>query len=166
MIRQLHLLWQAHFPSRTTRQIRYIAIAIAIVLILVQVIINPLQPTDTNDYDGARTFHIQHTFKEETTAAKRIRLNCKEHVRMAFIHSWEGYKDHAWLHDEVMPLSGGNKDPFNGWAATLVDSLDSLYILGLQKEFEHALAALASIDFSKPNAERVPIFEITIRYLG
>jgi mannosyl-oligosaccharide alpha-1,2-mannosidase len=38
--------------------------------------------------------------------------------------------------------------------------------MGLKKEFEDALKALEQIDFSKPNAERVPIFETTIRYLG
>ncbi|KAI9744441.1 MAG: hypothetical protein M1818_001970 [Claussenomyces sp. TS43310] len=65
-----------------------------------------------------------------------------------------------------MPLSGGNGDPFVGWAATLVDGLDTLYIMGMIDEFENALKALAQIDFSKPNAERVPVFEITIRYLG
>lgn len=65
-----------------------------------------------------------------------------------------------------MPLSGGNKDTFVGWAATLVDRLDSLYIMELQEEFDSALKALALIDFSKPNAERVPLFETTIRYLG
>ncbi|KAI9642235.1 hypothetical protein NHQ30_009037 [Ciborinia camelliae] len=65
-----------------------------------------------------------------------------------------------------MPLSGGQKDTFVGWAATLVDSLDTLYIMGLKKEFEQALESLKQIDFSKPNAERVPVFETTIRYLG
>jgi len=65
-----------------------------------------------------------------------------------------------------MPISGGEKDPYVGWAATLVDSLDSLYILGLQDEFGHALEALHSIDFTTPNVERVPVFETTIRYLG
>jgi mannosyl-oligosaccharide alpha-1,2-mannosidase len=53
-----------------------------------------------------------------------------------------------------------------GWAATLVDGLDSLYIMGLQDEFDSALEALDSINFSRPNAERVPVFETTIRYLG
>ncbi|KUJ24161.1 putative mannosyl-oligosaccharide alpha-1,2-mannosidase [Mollisia scopiformis] len=65
-----------------------------------------------------------------------------------------------------MPLSGGQKDPFAGWAATLVDGLDTLYIMGLQEEFDNALKALDSIDFSTPKAERVPVFETTIRFLG
>ncbi|KAJ8059411.1 hypothetical protein OCU04_012358 [Sclerotinia nivalis] len=70
------------------------------------------------------------------------------------------------MHDEVMPLSGGQKDTFVGWAATLVDSLDTLYIMGLKEAFEDALESLKRIDFSKPNTERVPVFESTIRYLG
>jgi mannosyl-oligosaccharide alpha-1,2-mannosidase len=95
-----------------------------------------------------------------------VRLQRQEQVKNAFRHAWKGYKEHAWLHDEVMPLSGGHKDPFVGWAATLVDGLDTLYIMGMKDEFEDALKALEQIDFSKPNTERVPIFETTIRYLG
>jgi mannosyl-oligosaccharide alpha-1,2-mannosidase len=82
------------------------------------------------------------------------------------MHAWKGYKKYAWLHDEVTPLSSGHRDPYVGWAATLVDGLDSLYIMGLQDEFDSALEALNSIKFSRPNAERVPVFETTIRYLG
>ena len=63
-------------------------------------------------------------------------------------------------------MSGGQKDSFVGWAATLVDSLDSLYILGMGDEFLEAVKALEQIDFSNPNAEKVPVFEVTIRYLG
>lgn len=109
---------------------------------------------------------IQALFPREAAAAKAVRLQRQSRVKKAFQHAWKGYRDHAWLHDEVMPISGGQKDSFVGWAATLVDSLDSLYILGLKDEFKEALKALEKIDFSKPNAERVPVFEITIRYLG
>ena len=87
-------------------------------------------------------------------------------MKDAFRHAWKGYNHYAWMHDEVMPISGRHKDPFAGWAATLVDSLDSLYIMGLQEKFEEALEALEEIDFTKPNADKVPVFEVTIRYLG
>ncbi|KAM0129274.1 hypothetical protein ACHAO1_008601 [Botrytis cinerea] len=98
--------------------------------------------------------------------AKTVRLTRQKKVREEFLHAWNGYKKNAWMHDEVMPLSGGQKDTFVGWAATLVDSLDTLYIMGLKEEFEGALESLKNINFSKPNAERVPVFETTIRYLG
>lgn len=120
--------------------------------------------------DGKTTstaqFRIQHNFQGETDTAKIIREDRQKQIRKAFVHAWTGYKEHAWLHDEVKPLSGGTKDPFVGWAATLVDSLDIIYIMGLQDEFDEALKALKSIDFTKPNSERVPVFEVTIRYLG
>jgi mannosyl-oligosaccharide alpha-1,2-mannosidase len=115
---------------------------------------------------GNGPYRIQASFPAESAAAKSVRLHRRERVKDAFRHAWKGYKEHAWLHDEVMPLSGGNKDPFVGWAATLVDGLDTLFIMGMKDEFEDALKALERIDFSKPNTEAVPIFEATIRYLG
>jgi mannosyl-oligosaccharide alpha-1,2-mannosidase len=117
-------------------------------------------------YKTQSPYTIQAKFPSESAAAKTLRLQRRGQVKDAFKHAWKGYKDHAWLHDEVMPVSGGQKDPFVGWAATLVDSLDSLYILGMKDEFEEAVAALEQIDFSKPNADKVPVFEVTIRYLG
>ena len=111
-------------------------------------------------------YTIQAQFPRESASARTLRLQRRSQVEDAFKHAWKGYKDHAWLHDEVMPVSGGQKDPFVGWAATLVDSLDSLYIMGMKDEFAEALAALEQIDFSKPNADKVPVFEVTIRYLG
>lgn len=115
--------------------------------------------------DGDR-YRIQASFRSETRIAKSVRLQRRAEVKEAFIHAWEGYKKKAWLHDELLPISGGHKDPFVGWAATLVDNLDSLWIMGLKDEFEDALGAIEQIDFSRPNAERVPVFEVIIRYLG
>jgi mannosyl-oligosaccharide alpha-1,2-mannosidase len=117
-------------------------------------------------HKGRAPYRIQAKFPRESATARKLRLQRRGQVEDAFKHAWEGYKDHAWLHDEVMPVSGGQKDPFVGWAATLVDSLDSLYIMGMKDEFAEAVAALAQIDFSKPNADKVPVFEVTIRYLG
>ncbi|PMD33637.1 glycoside hydrolase family 47 protein [Hyaloscypha variabilis F] len=117
-------------------------------------------------YNTASPYRIQAKFPSESAAAKALRLQRRGHVEDEFKHAWKGYKEHAWLHDEVMPVSGGQKDPFVGWAATLVDSLDTLYIMGMKDEFAEALTALEQIDFSKPNADRVPVFEVTIRYLG
>jgi mannosyl-oligosaccharide alpha-1,2-mannosidase len=47
-----------------------------------------------------------------------------------------------------------------------VDSLDALYILGMEIEFEEALKSLELIDFSMPSGEPVAVFEVTIRCLG
>ncbi|TVY84057.1 Mannosyl-oligosaccharide 1,2-alpha-mannosidase MNS1 [Lachnellula suecica] len=83
-----------------------------------------------------------------------------------FTHAWNGYKTHAWLRDEVMPLSGGSHDPFGGWAATLADSLDTLWIMGLYNDFNEAVEAIQAIDFSSCALGELNVFETTIRYLG
>jgi hypothetical protein len=70
------------------------------------------------------------------------------------------------MHDEVTPLTGKYKDPFGGWAATLIDSLDTLWIMGMKKEFEKAALATKDIDFSRSPATTINVFETTIRYLG
>lgn len=87
-------------------------------------------------------------------------------VRSAFRHSWEGYKRHAWLQDEVCPVSGNFSNFFGGWGATLVDSLDTLWIMGLEEEFHEAVDAISGIDFRVAHVHQLSVFETTIRFLG
>lgn len=61
---------------------------------------------------------------KETTSERGIRLARLDAVKGNFTHAWAGCKSHAWLRDEVMPLSGRTLDAFGGWAATVVDSLN------------------------------------------
>lgn len=87
-------------------------------------------------------------------------------VMHSFNHSWSGYKQNAWLRDEVTPISGTFKDTFGGWAATLVDSLDTLWIMGMKEDFEMAVRAVEKIDFTTTEEGRINVFETTIRYMG
>ncbi|TGO44820.1 hypothetical protein BCON_0458g00020 [Botryotinia convoluta] len=109
---------------------------------------------------------IQHRFEKETQAKKSIRQARLEAVKSNFTHAWNGYTSHAWLKDEVMPLSGGSMDPFGGWAASLVDTLDILWIMDMHSEFKVAVEAIQAIDFSTCALEQINVFETTIRYLG
>lgn len=70
------------------------------------------------------------------------------------------------MQDEVAPLSGVPKTTFGGWGATLVDSLDTLWIMGFKKEFDQAVHELAHMHFTTPSLVKVNVFETTIRYLG
>ncbi|KAK4988652.1 hypothetical protein LTR66_007258 [Elasticomyces elasticus] len=109
---------------------------------------------------------IQHNFKRETEAQKRDRLTRLRIIKDCAAHAWNGYKQQAWMHDEVLPVSGGRRDPFCGWAATLVDSLDTLWIMGMKDDFEEAVDAVRHIDFTTSPRKDIPLFETTIRYLG
>ncbi|KAK0106432.1 hypothetical protein ONS96_004062 [Cadophora gregata f. sp. sojae] len=109
---------------------------------------------------------IQHKFNDETPDAKINREKRQWKVKDEFKKAWTGYRSKAWLHDELSPVSGKFRDPFCGWAATLVDTLDTLWIMGLHDEFEEAAKAVDLIDFTTSPRGDIPMFETTIRYLG
>lgn len=90
----------------------------------------------------------------------------RQAVKAVFAKCWASYKAKAWLADELTPVSGYTRDPFGGWGATLVDSLDTLWIMGMKDEFAEAVAAAEGIDFTTSKLEQVNTFETTIRYLG
>ncbi|XP_052444496.1 endoplasmic reticulum mannosyl-oligosaccharide 1,2-alpha-mannosidase [Carassius gibelio] len=87
-----------------------------------------------------------------------------EAVREAFRHAWKGYKAFAWGHDELKPMSKTHGEWF-GLGLTLIDALDTMWILGLKDEFEEARKWVETeLAFSK-NVD-VNLFESTIRILG
>lgn len=50
----------------------------------------------------------------------------------AFKHAWTGYKEYAWGHDNLKPISMGYNDWF-GLGLTIVDALDTMYIMDMQE---------------------------------
>ena len=69
---------------------------------------------------------VQYEFGTEAEEDKTKRLTRLAAVRSSFEHSWQGYKEHAWMKDELTPMDGGSAQSFGGWAATLVDTLDTV----------------------------------------
>lgn len=53
-------------------------------------------------------------------------------VLNAFKHAWAGYCKYAWGHDHVKPITKKYQDWFN-LGLTIVDSLDTLWIMNLKK---------------------------------
>ena len=109
---------------------------------------------------------VQSSLPAESGKQKKERLRRRDIVKESFQHSWRGYKEHAWLRDEVAPISGRHRNTFGGWAATLVDSLDTLWILGFKEDFELAVTAAESINFNSTDQDLINVFETTIRYMG
>jgi len=109
---------------------------------------------------------IQHEFAAESAEAKTAREEKRDMIKKTFMFSWNGYKKKAWLQDELSPVSGKFRNPFCAWGATLVDSLDTLFMMGLKDEFEEAVEAVKEIDFTTSPRNDIPLFETVIRYLG
>ncbi|KAK1590201.1 family 47 glycosyl hydrolase [Colletotrichum navitas] len=110
---------------------------------------------------------VQYAFKPESDSAKEKRESRLALIKAEMERSWAGYRKFAWMHDELSPVSGRFRDPFCGWAATLVDGLDTLWIMGMKEEFDAAAKAVKDIDFTySPTRRDIPVFETIIRYLG
>ena len=58
------------------------------------------------------------------------------------VHAWNGYKEYAWGSNELRPISkrGHSASIFGtlSLGATIVDAADTLYIMGLDKEYKEA----------------------------
>ncbi|KAH4610011.1 alpha-1,2-Mannosidase [Parastagonospora nodorum] len=109
---------------------------------------------------------IQARFKTDSQEAAAIQDKRRREVKRVFGKSWASYKKQAWMKDALKPISGQDVNQFSGWAATLVDTLDTLWMMGLRDEFYEAVEAVAMIDFGQSTAPAVNMFETCIRYLG
>ena len=61
-----------------------------------------------------------------------------KHLRDAFCFAWGNYHERAWGADEIHPVDGTPGRDWGGIGMTLLDSIDTLKILGLEKDFEAA----------------------------
>jgi Glycosyl hydrolase family 47 len=89
-----------------------------------------------------------------------------DQVRNEFLHAWNGYKQYAWGHDSLLPLS---KAPYDWYGQSLwmtpVDALDTLILMKLDAEADKTKNAIAeNLSFDKDIY--VQNFEVTIRLLG
>ncbi|KAG4211052.1 hypothetical protein ERO13_A02G090500v2 [Gossypium hirsutum] len=94
-----------------------------------------------------------------------VEMQRREKVKEAMVHAWSSYERYAWGNDELQPQSKDGVNSFGGLGATLIDSLDTLYIMGLDEQFQRAREWVAnSLDFNKDYDASV--FETTIRVVG
>uniref|UniRef100_A0A0E0JPC8 alpha-1,2-Mannosidase n=1 Tax=Oryza punctata TaxID=4537 RepID=A0A0E0JPC8_ORYPU len=93
--------------------------------------------------------------------ARRLR----DEVKDMFYHAFDGYMQHAFPLDELRPLSCQGEDSLGGYALTLIDSLDTLALLGDKERFDAAVEWVSKnvrFDINKT----VSVFETNIRILG
>ncbi|KAL7746689.1 hypothetical protein RI367_007968 [Sorochytrium milnesiophthora] len=120
------------------------------------------------DLDVAQS---QITYRVTTDHSKaKADVPAMDAVREMMLHAWRPYQQHAMGFDHYRPLGrdGGNWMCDNGaagMAATLIDAMPTLHIMGLQGEFDVAARhMLEQVVLSKDNSCNT--FETTIRVLG
>lgn len=98
--------------------------------------------------------------KEPVNGADTAR---RDAVLDAFHTSWAAYREHAWGMDEYHPLShhGSNLlGPERAIGYTIVDSLDSLIIMGMEEEYRRAADWVRNIDWAIDG--RLNVFEVRL----
>lgn len=91
----------------------------------------------------------------------------RDEVVKIFKESYEAYREFAWGHDDLAPVSQGFINSRNGWGASVIDALATMKIIGLEELFLEGVDFAGTIDFSRSKVEGdVSVFETTIRYLG
>ncbi|XP_039973741.1 mannosyl-oligosaccharide 1,2-alpha-mannosidase IA isoform X2 [Xiphias gladius] len=92
----------------------------------------------------------------------------REKVKEMMKFAWDNYKRYAWGKNELRPLTrnGHIGNMFGGLrGASIIDSLDTLYIMGLMDEYNDAKEWVqTSLDLNS-NGE-ASLFEVNIRYVG
>ncbi|XP_021958520.1 mannosyl-oligosaccharide 1,2-alpha-mannosidase IA isoform X2 [Folsomia candida] len=104
---------------------------------------------------------------EDPNGAVRSKRNV---IRQMMKDSWDNYVTHAWGENELRPLThkGHSASIFgpSKIGATIVDALDTLYIMGLHEEYQVARDWVAKdLNFDTVRAE-VSVFETNIRFVG
>ncbi|KAL0032746.1 hypothetical protein WJX79_007172 [Trebouxia sp. C0005] len=88
----------------------------------------------------------------------------QQKVREGMQWAWKGYREFAWGEDELQPHSHTSHRWF-GLGLTLVDSLDTLHVMGLEEELSDAREWVAR-NLMLDQDTTVNLFETTIRILG
>ncbi|XP_070691662.1 mannosyl-oligosaccharide 1,2-alpha-mannosidase IA isoform X2 [Pempheris klunzingeri] len=92
----------------------------------------------------------------------------RDKVKEMMKFAWDNYKRYAWGKNELRPLTrnGHIGNMFGGLrGASIIDSLDTLYIMGLMEEYNDAKEWVqTSLDLNS-NGE-ASLFEVNIRYVG
>jgi len=101
----------------------------------------------------------------DSTAKER-----REHVKGMMKHAWDNYVTYAWGKNELRPVSkrGHSASIFgsSSMGATIVDSMDTLYIMGMTDAFEKGKEWISNnLDMNQMGGD-VSVFETNIRYLG
>jgi mannosidase alpha-like ER degradation enhancer 2 len=102
-------------------------------------------------------------------AAQAVALDKAEmanRVREEFLHAWNAYKQYAWGHDELKPLSKTSRDWYGvSLYMTPLDSLDTMILMGMNDEADRTREYIVQ-NLSFDHDIYVKNFEITIRMLG
>lgn len=111
---------------------------------------------------GDTPYNITSKDKQNSDEVANVR---RMQVKNAMQYAWRNYKEHAFGMDELQPTSGRGNEKWGGMAVTMIDALDTLWIMNLKDEFYEARNWIKD-NLTFDSIGDVSNFETTIRSLG
>uniref|UniRef100_G1RCZ3 alpha-1,2-Mannosidase n=1 Tax=Nomascus leucogenys TaxID=61853 RepID=G1RCZ3_NOMLE len=105
---------------------------------------------------------------ESQEPQSRVRAQ-REKIKEMMQFAWQSYKRYAMGKNELRPLTkdGYEGNMFGGLSgATVIDSLDTLYLMELKEEFQKAKAWVEESFHLNVVSQRSFLVEVNIRYIG
>jgi len=121
-------------------------------------------PPSYKDYMDGTNVVINAT-KVEKLNNDTLARERREIIRDAMKHTWSGYRKYAWGKDELKPVKKEGRNNYGGMGTTLVDSLDTLWLMGMYDEFWEARDWVRD-ELDHDAVADISVFETTIRSLG
>ncbi|XP_054153997.1 mannosyl-oligosaccharide 1,2-alpha-mannosidase IA-like [Oppia nitens] len=124
--------------------------------------------SDSTDSSMKRPFVNMLPSGDDTNATVRAQ---RDFIKDMMRHSWDNYVKYAWGHNELQPLTrtSHTSDIFGGdskLGATIVDSLDTLYIMNMTDEFMRGRNWISkNLNFGAVDSD-MSVFETVIRFVG
>lgn len=109
--------------------------------------------------------HISGTLRMFPRESIRVDTFRQSSVKEAMMHAWRGYRTFAWGFDTLKPVTRSGVNDFGGLCVTMIDSLDTLLIMGMYAEYKEAVNYIVDHVYLDQQ-EDVNLFELTIRVLG
>ncbi|XP_045046625.1 mannosyl-oligosaccharide 1,2-alpha-mannosidase IC isoform X2 [Desmodus rotundus] len=123
---------------------------------------------DFNAFRSRLRHPVLGTRTDESEEPQSLVQTKREKIKEMMRFAWQSYKRYAMGKNELRPLTkdGYEGNMFGGLnGATVIDSLDTLYLMELREEFQEAKAWVEE-NFHLNVSGEASLFEVNIRYIG
>lgn len=125
-----------------------------------------VEDTETVPPGSAKTYPLKQGGEDRDESVRKKRDKVKEMMK----HAWDNYVRYAWGKNELRPVSkrGHNGSVFGSQplGASILDGLDTLYMMGMMEEFKQARDWVAKEFDVNSVVSDVSVFEVNIRFVG
>ncbi|KAL3125005.1 hypothetical protein niasHT_009304 [Heterodera trifolii] len=132
-------------------------------------IVNP-KVRNVHDSQSIKQMEDRLGFASNLNVSMKENERRRSFTRNMMKFAWSNYVRYAWGENELRPIAKiGHSGSVFGRApvgATIIDALDTLYIMGMNKEFDQARDWVAQNFNLKESLSDLSVFETNIRFVG